>query len=81
MFGASAWLLVATGALLAAAIAVFGWALFSGRLDVSEDAAAVILDPRDLRIARPWETEQQLAERVQEHGPLLEPERSEWGGW
>ncbi|MFN7145650.1 MAG: hypothetical protein ACK4YP_17875 [Myxococcota bacterium] len=65
---------------LAAAIVLFVVAWARGAFDVGPEAAMEPLDAEDLRLARPWETPTQAAERVARHGPPVAPAPGEWGG-
>lgn len=58
----------------------FAWALYRGGLDDPEAQARSILDERDLRLRRVWETEAQAKERMARHGGPIEPRPGEWGG-
>ncbi|MGE0158659.1 MAG: cbb3-type cytochrome oxidase assembly protein CcoS [Gemmatimonadales bacterium] len=75
-------LAVILGGLLMGALALtaFLWAFRRGQFDDLEARAAAILDERDLRTERPWETPAQTAQRSIEHGPLVEPRAGDWGG-
>ncbi len=63
-----------------ASVVAFGWALLRGSLDDPEAQARSILDQRDLRLGRPWETELQAQERTARYGSAVEPRPGEWGG-
>jgi hypothetical protein len=80
MFAASLAVVLLGALLLGGAIVAFAWAWARGELDPRPEHAAIPLDPRDLRVARPWETEAQAAERRADHGEPLPPEPGEWGG-
>lgn len=69
-----------TGILLVPAVAAFVWAYASGRLERLDEAALTPLDPEDLRLDRPWETEGQAADRRRAFGPSIRPRPGEWGG-
>lgn len=70
-----------TGLLLGiVAIAAFAWAWARGAFDNIDEQARVILEPRDLRLARPWETVAEQTERKRLYGDPIEPEPGEWGG-
>lgn len=62
------------------AIGAFVWAWRRGAFDNIDEQARVILEPRDYRLLRPWETPAQQAERRQQYGELVEPAPGEWGG-
>lgn len=62
------------------ALAVFAWAWRAGHFRALRAQARVILDPRDYRVERPWETPAQRAERVREFGAPVPPSPGEWGG-
>lgn len=61
------------------ALGAFAWAWRRGQFDDLRAQARVILDPRDDRLERPWETPAQRAERERQYGELLPPEPGEWG--
>jgi nitrogen fixation-related uncharacterized protein len=70
-----------TGLLLGLlAIGAFAWAWYLGAFDKIDDQARVILDARDYRLIRPWETPAQQEERRRLYGELIEPVPGEWGG-
>jgi nitrogen fixation-related uncharacterized protein len=70
-----------TGLLLGLlAIGAFAWAWRRGAFDNIDDQARVILDDRDYRLIRPWETPAQQEERRLLYGELVEPIPGEWGG-
>lgn len=58
----------------------FAWALWTGQFHALDDAGYQILDERDYRLARAWETAEQRQEREATHGKLVEPSPGEWGG-
>ena len=62
-----------------ATIAVFAWAWLSGKLVDPEAQAASVLDARDLRLDRPWESAEERASREDRFGPLVAAEPGEWG--
>lgn len=77
----SSLVVIITGLVLGGlALAAYLWAWRRGQFSNLEAQSAVILDERDLRLERPWETPRQRAERITTHGRLIEPTRSEWGG-
>lgn len=61
------------------ALTVFAWAWRTGGFRHLDRQARVILDERDLRLERPWESPGQQAERVTAYGEPLPPRPSEWG--
>jgi cbb3-type cytochrome oxidase maturation protein len=63
----------------ASALAVFAWAWRAGQFEHLDAQARAVLDPRDLRIERPWETPEQRSER-RRHGTPESPAPGEWGG-
>jgi cbb3-type cytochrome oxidase maturation protein len=72
---------IAAGLILGlVALAAFAWAWRTGAFRQLDRQAHVILDERDLRLERPWESPRQQAERVAACGELLPPRPSEWGG-
>lgn len=72
---------VAVGLLLGAVgLAAFSWALWVGAFESLDEQAGCILDERDLRLRRPWETPRQALERRRLYGGPLEPSPGEWGG-
>jgi len=72
---------VLTGLLLGGvALAAFFWAWRRGFFRDLEAQSRVILDDRDYRLVRPWETPQQRAERELRHGAAEPPAPGEWGG-
>lgn len=62
------------------ALAAFAWAWWRGQFDGLDQRAAVILDERDLRMDRPWESDLQKMERRVQYGPPIEAPAGEWGG-
>ncbi len=62
------------------ALAAFAWAWRRGQFDDLEAQARVILDARDYRLARPWESPAQRLERRARYGPPEPPAPGEWGG-
>lgn len=61
------------------ALAAFGWAWRVGAFRHLDRQAQVILDDRDVRLERPWETPDQRTARVTAYGAPLQPRPSEWG--
>ena len=62
-----------------ATIALFAWAWWNGKLDDPEAQATSILDARDLRLERPWESSDERAKRAERFGALVTPDPGEWG--
>lgn len=62
-----------------ATVAVFVWAWWTGKLDDLDAQASCILDARDLRLERPWESEEERELRAKRFGALLPPRPGEWG--
>lgn len=62
------------------ALAAFAWAWRKGQFDHLGQQATVILDERDLRMERPWESDRQKLERERAYGTPLEAPAGEWGG-
>ena len=62
-----------------ATVAVFVWAWWTGKLDDPEAQAASVLDVRDLRLERPWESVEDRARREERFGALIRAEPGEWG--
>lgn len=61
------------------ALGGFVWGWLAGGFGHLDAQARIILDERDLRLARPWETARQRSERVAKYGPEYPPEPGEWG--
>lgn len=80
MFGGSVVVVVGTLALVGLALVAWAAAWRAGAFRDVDAQARVILDPRDLRLDRPWETAHQRADRRASHGEPLPPEPGEWGG-
>ena len=71
---------IAAGLVLGAlALAAFAWAWRADAFRHLDRQAQVILDDRDVRLERPWETPDQQAARVAAYGAPLRPRPSEWG--
>jgi cbb3-type cytochrome oxidase maturation protein len=70
---------VAVLVLGASALALFAWAWRAGQLDDLDAQARAVLEPRDLRVERPWETPQQRRDRLA-HGEPEPAAPGEWGG-
>ena len=62
------------------ALFAFAWAWRRGHFTRLDEQARVIFDARDLRLARPWETPAQQAERRRRYGAPETPAPGEWGG-
>lgn len=62
------------------ALAAFAWAWRAGAFHHLDRQARVILDERDLRLERPWESPEQRRARIAAHGASLPARPSEWGG-
>ncbi len=62
-----------------ATVALFAWAWWTGKLDDLEAQATSLFDARDLRLERPWESDEERAERAKTFGALVTPEPGEWG--
>lgn len=72
---------VLTGLVLGClALGAFVWGWRRGQYRDLGAQARVILDARDRRLERPWETPRERAERAREFGPLVPPAPGEWGG-
>jgi cbb3-type cytochrome oxidase maturation protein len=72
---------ILTGLLLGAvALSVFVWGWRTGQFRNLDRQMASLLDERDLRVERPWESLPQRAERRHHYGEPLDPEPGEWGG-
>lgn len=80
MLSGSLVVVVGTVALVAMALVGFALAWRAGGFRDIDAQARVILDPRDLRVERPWESAAQRAERRAAHGEPMPPEPGEWGG-
>jgi cbb3-type cytochrome oxidase maturation protein len=61
------------------ALAVFAWGWRHGQYRDLRAQAHVILDARELRFERPWETPEQRAERARAYGALTVAPPGEWG--
>jgi len=61
------------------ALGAFVWGWLAGAFSRLDAQARVILDDRDLRLARPWETPRQRLEREVEYGPECAAAPGEWG--
>jgi cbb3-type cytochrome oxidase maturation protein len=69
--------LIVLGAL---ALAAFAWAWWRGQFTRLDRQAFAVLEPRDLRLERPWETPAQRRERSERFGLGEAPRPGEWGG-
>ena len=56
------------------------WAYRRGYFRDLDAQSRIILEPRDMQLERPWESPVERLTREVAHGPLVEPERGEWGG-
>lgn len=61
------------------ALGGFVWGWRAGAFRHLDAQSRIILDERDLRLARPWESSAQSAARQATHGPPIEPMPGEWG--
>lgn len=59
---------------------VLFWAWRRGYFRHLDAQSRVIFEPRDLRLARPWEDPVEALTREVAHGPPEAPEPGEWGG-
>jgi cbb3-type cytochrome oxidase maturation protein len=76
----SSLVVVLTGLVLGGfALAGFWWGWRTGAFTHLDAQARTILDERDLRLDRPWESPRQRTERVTAYGEPLPPRPSEWG--
>lgn len=80
MLPSSLAVLVAALGLGTIALVLFAWAWRRGQFEDPGRAARVILDERDLRMRRPWESPDQRLERAIEHGAPVDPPPGSWGG-
>ncbi len=64
--------------LVAALLMVWGWR--RGYFRDLDAQSRVIFEPRDWRVARPWETPVQRLEREVAHGRSVPATPGEWGG-
>ena len=80
MIPSSVPVIVATAALTLLGALVLAWAWRRGFLDDLDAQARVIFEPRDWRVARPWETPVQRLERETTYGDAVPPAPGEWGG-
>jgi len=56
------------------------WAYRRGYFRDLDAQSRIILEERDMQLERPWESSVDRLTREVSHGPLVEPERGEWGG-
>lgn len=80
MLPTSVAVLLGTLAMGMVALAGFLWAWRTGQFRHLDRQGRVILSDTDERIARPWESSSQRAERRARHGSPLAPQPGEWGG-
>ncbi len=80
MFPSSLVVVIAGLLLVAIALGAYVWAWRRGQFSALDEQARVILDDRDVRLARPWETVEQRTDRVASFGRPVPPTPSEWGG-
>ncbi len=80
MLPSSVIVIVATALFTIGAALVLFWAWRAGFLRDFEAQSLVILDERDVRLERPWESETAKWDREQHYGELLPPVAGEWGG-
>jgi len=72
---------VLTGLLMGGvALAAFYWAWRRGCFRDLEAQSRIILDDRDYRLHRPWESPEQRLDRELHYGTLEPPGPGEWGG-
>lgn len=72
--------IVATAMLTLLAALVLAWGWRRGFFRDLDAQSRVIFEPRDWRLARPWETPVQRLERETVHGAPIAPRPEEWGG-
>lgn len=75
----SSFVLIITALTGFATVAMFAWAWWTGKLEELESQALGVFDPRDLRLARPWESADDRAARARDFGELVDPVPGEWG--
>jgi nitrogen fixation-related uncharacterized protein len=80
MLPSSIIIIAATALLTAGAALLLFWAWSRGYFRDFDAQSRVIFDARDYRVARPWESDTDRAERRHRHGPPVEPRAGEWGG-
>lgn len=79
MFPSSLAVILTGLALAAIALGAFAWGWRSGAFSHLDAQARIILDERDLRLERPWETADQRAVRLAAYGSHIQAEPGEWG--
>lgn len=72
MFPSSLAVILAGLVTVIVALGAFGWAWSRGQFGELEAQARVLLDDRDCRAVRPWESPRQRAERMERHGAPLD---------
>lgn len=80
MLPSSVAIVVASALLTVLAVGAFAFAWRRGHFRDLEAQGRVILEPRDLRLLRPWESPVQRLERESAYGPGEAPPPGEWGG-
>jgi nitrogen fixation-related uncharacterized protein len=80
MLPSSVIVIVATALLTLGAALLLFWAWHAGFFRDFDAQSRVILNERDFRLERPWESTQVRTEREREHGELVPPVPGEWGG-
>jgi len=80
MLPSSVAIIVATALLTLGAALVLAWAWRSGFLRDWDAQSRVIFEPRDLQVARPWESPVEQLTREVTYGPPEPPVPGEWGG-
>ena len=80
MLPSSVIVIVATALFTLGAALVLFWAWRLGFLRDFDAQSRVILNERDFRLERPWETEAARQDRERAYGELVPPVAGEWGG-
>lgn len=80
MFPSSLAVILTGLAVALVALGGFVWGWRAGAFSHLDAQSRIILDERDLRLERPWESDAQRAARHVMHGPPVEPMPGEWGG-
>lgn len=80
MLPSSLIVIVATALFTLGAALVLIWGWRKGFLRDLDAQSRVIFDDRDWRLARPWESPDERAERERQFGGLVSAEKGEWGG-